>query len=505
MNHVAGTIKEKKKLLDKLTPKTFPYLVADILSYVFKHKNVRVVDGPGDGRRDIYSIFPDGKEGVTQCKHHTSDKNVASRETDEIVISLNKFGYFNGIFATTGGVSPQSKREYLDNYKNFNLELLDADRIVNYTLSNHVLRTYWLDGESIVNATSEVVIPFTLRSMTSDMPLIDEVKKILTNFRNSLSFEIAGGDQTLFYPYRPPQPSNKYETGSLELTCWKAVFNGGIYQVEEFRQNILTSLKLLLSNSEPMQIRLGYACIPSGDELNGATKILEHKPETYILSSGRITIEKDYILPSSIHWAFPENLSMLEAPWACWLNKALESILLMSLKEDRQDKPTPFELSKHEWDKANYDMSLYIGGETSKIKAFLNDLDSELQPDDFIEYGYGGAILFWEHPNITEESRNGLRYRLDKMGRMVPFNLSLERNRAFNKLKDKLVKKSRKHDLKKSSFNEFESAFKLQNKKGLIEIPSQRSFGSAELYHYFEECSSPVDISRQRLVFCRFL
>ena len=134
----------------------------------------------------------------------------------------------------------------------------------------------------------------------------------------------------------------------------------------------------------------------------------------------------------------------------------------------------------------------------------MNDLDGELQPDDFIEYGYGGAILFWEHPNITEESRNGLRYRLDKMGRMIPFDMSLESNKAFNKFKDKLVKKSKKYDLKKSSFNEFESAFKLKNNRGLIDVSSQRSFGSAELFHYFEDCSSPVDISRQRLVISRF-
>lgn len=504
MNHVTGTIQEKKKLLGRLTPKTFPYLVADILSYVFKHQNVRVVDGPGDGRRDIYSIFPDGKEGITQCKHHTSEKNVGSRETDEIVISLNKFGYYNGIFATTGGVSPQSKREYLDNYKNFNLDLWDADRIVNYTLSNQILRAYWLHGESIVNSTSEINIPFTLRSMSSDMPIIDEVKSNLIGSNGSLSFEVVSGDQTLFYPYRPPQSSNNYETGSLELTCWKAAFNGGIFQVEEFKNNILTSLQHLLSDSEPLQIRLGYVCILNGDEFNGATKILEYQPETYILSSGRLTKEKDYILPLQSDWLFPENLSMLEVPWACWLNKPLESILRINIKEDRQDKPTPFELSKHEWDQTNYDMSLYIGGEISKIKAFLNELDSELQPNDFVEFGYGGAILFWEHTNITEEFRSGLSYRIDKAGRMIPFNMSLEKNKSFNKFKDKLLKKAKKYQLKKSSFSEYESAVKLNRGKNIIEIPSQRSFGSADLFHYFEDCSSPVNISRQQLVICRF-
>lgn len=415
MKRAAGTMKDKKNLLSALTPSTFPYLVADILSYVLGHKNVKVMDGPGDGRRDIHSVFLNGEPGITQCKHHSNETAVSSRETDEIVISLTKFGHKNGIFATTGSVSPQAKREYLDNFKGFNLELWDADDIVNFVLTNHVLRAYWLNSEKITDASNQLIFPFTVRDPSTDTPVVEEIVEALQKSGN-FEFQKYRGDQTLFHPYRVPAETSIHEDGGLHLTCWTARTNAGVYQVDKLRNKLLDDLCHSLSPFQHLRIRFGFPCVSSGDDDLGLTKITKFTPDTYVLMSGKMIPEKEYVLPRDARWCFPDNLSALEAPWAGWLNRSTESVLLINIEEPRQSKPTPYELAKHKWDQQNLMLSLYLGGEHTGIESFIRSLDPTSQADEAIEYGYGGAILFWKHPNIKREEERGFGYRIDKKG-----------------------------------------------------------------------------------------
>ena len=70
------------------------------------HTKVRILDGPGDGRRDILSITL--KEYNIVTKHHSDDSKSVARETDEIVIALAKFGVKSALFFFTNGrISPQ--------------------------------------------------------------------------------------------------------------------------------------------------------------------------------------------------------------------------------------------------------------------------------------------------------------------------------------------------------------------------------------------------------------
>lgn len=92
-------IDSRYKLSGSLNPSSLPILAADILKWSLGHTKVRILDGPGDGRRDILSITPEGIPHLTQCKHHSDDtKSVSSRETDEIVIALAKFGVKSALF-----------------------------------------------------------------------------------------------------------------------------------------------------------------------------------------------------------------------------------------------------------------------------------------------------------------------------------------------------------------------------------------------------------------------
>jgi hypothetical protein len=117
LSRIPGTPRQKLALLAKIDQHTLPHLAGDILYFLHNHQNIRVVDGPGDGKRDVHSKKPDSSYHITQCKYHQdTNVTVSSNETDELVLALMKFDCKSGLFITTGRISPQAKREYLDNY-----------------------------------------------------------------------------------------------------------------------------------------------------------------------------------------------------------------------------------------------------------------------------------------------------------------------------------------------------------------------------------------------------
>jgi hypothetical protein len=70
MRRAPGTPAEKLALLRGINETSLPHLVADVLYFCRNHRNVLVVDGPGDGRRDVSSTTPDGDKHLAQCKFH---------------------------------------------------------------------------------------------------------------------------------------------------------------------------------------------------------------------------------------------------------------------------------------------------------------------------------------------------------------------------------------------------------------------------------------------------
>lgn len=137
MTRIAGDPAEKLRLATTIDHNTLPHLVADILYFLYGHKEVCVVDGPGDGKRDVHSVQPNGVRHITQCKYHKSPNHaVGSDETDELVLALMKFGCKAGLFVTTGKISPQAKREYLDNYRDFQLSYIDGLGLIDAVLSS---------------------------------------------------------------------------------------------------------------------------------------------------------------------------------------------------------------------------------------------------------------------------------------------------------------------------------------------------------------------------------
>ncbi|WP_334664554.1 restriction endonuclease, partial [Klebsiella variicola] len=162
-------IDSRYKLSGSLNPSSLPILAADILKWSLGHTKVRILDGPGDGRRDILSITPEGIPHLTQCKHHSDDtKSVSSRETDEIVIALAKFGVKSALFFTNGRISPQGKREYIDNFPGYSLDYIDGDLMLQYVEESPLLSRMWLHGSTLGMITHRLLIPFIIRNVSDD-------------------------------------------------------------------------------------------------------------------------------------------------------------------------------------------------------------------------------------------------------------------------------------------------------------------------------------------------
>jgi hypothetical protein len=97
-----------------LTPKLLVRLARDLL-VARAHQQVRQTDGPGDGGRDVHSLTGAGEKHLAQCKHHDDPSHACSSdEVSELPMAMVKFGVQHGLFLTDARISPQAKREYLN-------------------------------------------------------------------------------------------------------------------------------------------------------------------------------------------------------------------------------------------------------------------------------------------------------------------------------------------------------------------------------------------------------
>lgn len=165
-----GKDHEKRKLLASLRPVDFPALVADILYFSKGHRHVKVMDGPGDGCRDVQSVDKDEVEVITQCKcFQDPDKTLGSPDASELIVALTKFNKKRGTLATTGRFSPQLKREFTDSFPHLHLDWMDGADVVDEVFSNPLLFRTWVTGDTMGRETIYIKIPFIVRSVTTGL------------------------------------------------------------------------------------------------------------------------------------------------------------------------------------------------------------------------------------------------------------------------------------------------------------------------------------------------
>lgn len=144
-------------------------------------------------------------------------------------MALIKFNYSKGLFITNAKISPQAKREYLDNYPNLQLSFIDGDELGLLVLESPLLRSIWFDGESICKREPSIRIPFLVREHVDDLPYVikehageDNLVVLEEKFKDvfpNLKIRILASrmDTDRFEPYKAPLPLTIEEGGDIDF------------------------------------------------------------------------------------------------------------------------------------------------------------------------------------------------------------------------------------------------------------------------------------------------
>lgn len=401
MKRVSGQPTKKKHYLKKLNEDLFLFLMADILCFVYNHKEIKILDGPGDGKRDIQSLNTKGELCITQCKFQKIDnRSISSRETDEIAIALMKFKAKNGLFATTGKLSPQAKREYLNNFPDLELHFLEGTDIVDLVLSSAVLTSVWINNESIELASKNLALPFVLRDPKTDQPITsfssDNLPKDLKVIENTIS-------EDFFYPFRKPNYPSIRESG-LFFPCLNLIYTGPIrisllsLLYESLTENLLNLVK---SQFELVSLRIGTPYII---EESKAKLKFEINPTSYIVSNGISYTEQEYVIPvNDSRCLWPKGLRIMQADGAAWLLPSYDICFQVSLFASYEITKTTFNLSRREHHLKKLDESLFFIVTSSQFNQLNTLLDKERLPTWSCEFGHDGKIVGWLHPYLLDD------------------------------------------------------------------------------------------------------
>lgn len=163
--------KETDNFLQKLDERSLLDICTDILT-IKGHTDIRIMEGPGDGQRDIHSIDSNGEKCLTQSKYHRNPSyTVSAKELGEVVLGMIRFGYKKGLFITNAKVSPQAKRDCLNDYPNYSVDFLEGRGIIKNIFDNLVLKAIWYDGQSFDKVSYTLIFPILIRDLETDKPL----------------------------------------------------------------------------------------------------------------------------------------------------------------------------------------------------------------------------------------------------------------------------------------------------------------------------------------------
>ncbi|NHM07607.1 restriction endonuclease [Flavobacterium sp. CYK-4] len=491
---MAGKPNDKLKYLDGLNEKDFPFLIGDILSIHFRHYDVKVMDGTGDGKRDIFSIDRRGNKVVTQCKfHYDFNKTSGSSETDEIIIALNKFNYNQGFFCTSGRLSPQSKREYKDNYKNFNLNWLEGHEIVDIVLDNSILRKIWFESEKIHLVNNKIALPFILRKQPEDT-LIEYKFPENLNSSNELNFEVANNkfiNSRQLFPLSPlsikESRSNFGHNIGYIITLSENTFFNSVNNVKQEILRILVNDKNLKFESSYVSIRFGIPYFPKKEESyrnygNGEFNLPENG-ETYILYEDSAISEYDFLIPVSTNWKLPDRIHMSQLNDFCYYNRDIDIVFYLEYTCDANKDLHPHVESSLEEDKIIWSKSLFIMVNSNSEKLF-----NSFKPNKIYTYGSSDKLLCWIHPIPTI-------YPAD----INLFERSLKHD-EFENLKKEIIDLANIHEIE---IIDWEKASKIAAVNNDDPFPAnpQTTYRQVDIFENFNTIPSPLRPNKRTLNF----
>lgn len=328
------------QFLQKLDELTLLDLCTDILS-MNGHKNIRITEGPGDGQRDIHSVDNNGNNYLTQAKYHNDlSHTIPSKELGEVVMGMVRLGYKHGLFITTSTrISPQAKRDCLNDYPGYFIDFWDGKEIVNKIFENLVLKAIWYDGYSFDKVAFKLVFPIIVRDLSTDKP-IQILSKSLQTFKGNnvsagrsqvqITYQRNRVNNLVFGSYRPPNRKTYGEVGSTTISSTEAILSGIIHLDDidfiftELKNDVLFQTKSINTRLEHFAIIFGIPSLtPLAGESSGVRiELVDYKPKTIVCHDDFIENEIDWVCPSkkSLDWVLPRRPSCSQANWIRWHN-----------------------------------------------------------------------------------------------------------------------------------------------------------------------------------------
>ncbi len=314
--NILGDSVQLKKFLQNLDQRKLVDLCSDIL-VTLGHNNIRITDGPGDGQRDIYSEDPLGNGYLTQSKFHANiSQTVSSKELGEVVLGMVKHGYKRGCFVTNAKISPQAKRECLNDYPGYSIDYLDGREIVKKVFESLILKAIWYDGDSIDQISYEVIVPLLVRDLVID--------KLIHIFESQSENAFEGEDidindthvrtyfqrkllyTTVFEPYSLPKVRTSSDQQiyygfhvEVTLTGTNLLKNLSDVVLQVGKQIIDRIQRLYGERKQHVAIRIGNTYLkPLGGQSRNERIDLDYPPFTLVLHGDDIAFEWDWLLPS---------------------------------------------------------------------------------------------------------------------------------------------------------------------------------------------------------------
>lgn len=305
-----GKSEQREQLTAILDAEKLVRLASDLL-VCRGHSQIRNMDGPGDGGRDVHSISKLSQRQLTQCKfHQDTSRTCSSSELSQLPMAMIKLDYSVGLFVTNATISPQAKREYIDNYPRLALEFIDGDDLIDEVFANALLRALWLDGKESEEINRATAFPVIIRRHEDDLPiaLIDSDDDLQDDmYRDLLSADCphtrvhvrpAHFFSNPFEPYRAPEPLSSRESGMPFILGAEIVVEGdlGLAAIqdasEKLGSEILSRLDAKHGNATA-RVGIPYICSLKGGSrrLNIPTNVA---PVSFLRISHTLYSENDW-------------------------------------------------------------------------------------------------------------------------------------------------------------------------------------------------------------------
>jgi hypothetical protein len=287
-----------------------------------------------------------------------------------------------------------------------------------------------------------------------------------------------------------------------------------LHEIPSYRQFLVSQIAAtILDEHLPVTIRFATPSLVTNSEAIMQKPYTDEKDyviinqigsTSYVIDSKRTAFnERDWVILSDTRlWKFPDNLSVVEAPWAGWLNRSKNTICFEKIETPVDNIPYNEVINKKlrmEW----LSQSLFILVKQADYENLLSELSENDQPTWATDYGLGCLLVGWLHPMYFHEMNGNIsiQYNKDK-GMYEAFVHEDIGEHEFNNTKVKIQKivQSLGFSFISSDKAILISAFA---DDPLLQEVHYLEYGPAELFHDFYEIPSPVYLKERKIIFIR--